>query len=180
MGPYTGLMAGKKVDSASEASPKPVGGWLEEDELLAWRAISLLLMQLPGRLEAQLQRDSGISFFEYIVMSAISMTPEREVRMSELAHLTNASPSRLSNVVKRLEQLGWIVRRTHECDGRSTVAVLTNSGMDLVRQAAPGHVDAVRANVIEPLSAAQLDALRTVGEHLYPRLSEFKSADPAC
>lgn len=119
-----------------------------------------------------MQRDSGISLFDYLVMSTISMSPEREMRMSDLAQLIDASPSRLSNVVKRLEQRGWVVRQSHTCDGRAIVAVLTDSGMDVVRSAAPGHVDAVRSFLIEPLTRAQQDVLSSIGERVGKRLNQ--------
>ena len=133
--------------------------WLSEEELAAWMAVASLLFQLPGALDRQLQRDSGLTLFEYFVLSGLSMSPERTLRMSELAVFANGSLSRLSNVAKRLEQRGWIERHPDPADGRYTVAVLTDAGWDVVVAAAPGHVDAVRRHVITPLTAAQLRAL---------------------
>ena len=84
--------------------------WLSEEEQRAWESIATLLFRLPGPLENQLQRDSGLTLFEYMVISYLSMMPEHTARMSELARLTNSSLSRLSNVVTRCESRGWITR----------------------------------------------------------------------
>ena len=83
--------------------------------------------------------------------------------MSDLATQSNASPSRVSNVVSRLEAQGWVTRHTDEQDRRSTVATLTAAGWDKVVAAAPGHVTAVRRLLIDRLTDAQLAALREVG-----------------
>ncbi|HEY4701039.1 MAG TPA: hypothetical protein VIH64_04070, partial [Streptosporangiaceae bacterium] len=85
---------------ASTGEPR----WLSGPEQDAWRAIAALMLQLPGPLDAQLQQDSGLTLFEYLVLSSLSMEPEHTARMSELARLSNGSLSRLSNVAKRLEQ----------------------------------------------------------------------------
>jgi DNA-binding MarR family transcriptional regulator len=92
--------------------------------------------------------------------------------MSELAEVANGSPSRLSNVAKRLEQRGWLTREPDPADGRYTVASLTDEGWQLVRDAAPGHVNAVRQLVIEPLTGAQLRTLRAIGRRLRAGLDQ--------
>jgi DNA-binding MarR family transcriptional regulator len=65
------------------------------------------MLRLPAALDTQLQRDAGISSFEYQVLSGLSVSPERTMRMSRLAALTEGSLSRLSQVVARLEKRGW-------------------------------------------------------------------------
>ncbi len=146
--------------------------WLDEQEAQAWQAVAALTIRLPGRLDAQMQCDSGITLFEYFVLSYLSMAPERQLRMSDLARMTNGSLSRLSNVVKRLESRGWMHRSPDPEDGRYTVATLTDSGMTLVERAAPGHVQAVRRFVIDPLTATQIKALTAAGRRIVAGLEE--------
>ncbi|GAB2460130.1 MarR family winged helix-turn-helix transcriptional regulator [Jatrophihabitans fulvus] len=138
--------------------------WLTGQEQDAWRAAASMMLQLPGPLDAQLQRDSGISLFEYFVLSSLSMAPDETVRMSELARLSNGSPSRLSNVAKRLEQKRWLRRTTDPRDRRVTVARLTPAGRRVVEAAAPGHVAAVRQFLIDRLTAVQVRTLAEIGE----------------
>lgn len=144
----------------------PATSWLTVEQQEAWKAVALLLLQLPTPLDAQLQRDSGITFFEYMVLSTLSMAPGRALRMSELAELANGSLSRLSNVAKRLEGRGWLVRTPDPDDGRYTVAHLTDSGWAVVRSAAPGHVATVRRLLIEPLTATEVSVLAGIGRRV--------------
>jgi DNA-binding MarR family transcriptional regulator len=144
----------------------PTGGWLTEEQQEAWKAVFGLASLLPGPLDAQLQRDSGLSLFEYSVLSSLSMTPGRSARMSALARRSSGSLTRLSNVVRKLEGRGLVRRSPDPADGRFTVAQLTHEGWDVVEAAAPGHVDAVRAHVLAPLDPEHLAALVDVAERL--------------
>jgi DNA-binding MarR family transcriptional regulator len=148
------------------ASGPPRGGWLSEEQQEAWKAVVGLASLLPGPLDAQLQRESGVSLFEYVVLSSLSMLPGRSTRMSSLAQLASGSLSRLSNVVRKLEQRGLVHRFPDPGDGRFTVAALTDAGWDVVEAAAPGHVEAVRTHVLSPLDAEQLRALVVIAERL--------------
>ena len=85
--------------------------WLDTEESQAWVALAGTLVRLPAALDAQLRRDAGISHFEYQVLALLSEAPDRTLRMSALATLAEGSLPRLSQVVARLEQRGW-VRRT--------------------------------------------------------------------
>ncbi|MFE7323890.1 MarR family winged helix-turn-helix transcriptional regulator [Streptomyces sp. NPDC057565] len=140
--------------------------WLDADEQQHWYAFAYVLTQLPAALEARMQRDAGISHFDYVVMSALSMAPERTLRMSEVAQYAGSTLSRLSNVVGRLEKRGWVRRRPDPSDGRSTLATLTDEGQDKVAAAAPGHVDAVRRLVFDPLTKAQQRQLGTASQRI--------------
>ena len=137
--------------------------WLSPEEQQAWIGVTAVMWLLPGPLDAQLQRDSGLNLFDYFVLSSLSMADGRQRRMSDLAAQSNASPSRVSNVVGRLESQGWVTRHTDERDRRSTVATLTEAGWEKVVAAAPGDVAAVRRLLIDRLTPAQLAALRDVG-----------------
>lgn len=144
----------------------PSGGWLTHSQQEAWKAVVGLASLLPGPLDAQLQRESGLSLFEYMVLSSLSMQPGRSARMSSLARLSSGSLSRLSNVVKRLQDRGLVYRAPDPDDGRFTVATLTDTGWDVVVAAAPGHVDAVRRHVLAPLDDDHLRVLVDIAERL--------------
>ena len=81
------------------------------------------------------------------------------MRMSSLADLANASLSRLSHLVKRLEERGLVRREADPADGRFTNAILTEKGFRTLAGAAPGHVAHVRSLVIDVLSPEQLRRL---------------------
>ena len=90
--------------------------------------------------------------------------------MSDLARRANQSQSRQSHTVARLEDRGWVRRERSTEDGRGIVAVLTDSGWDIVRSVAPGHVDAVRGAMFDPLTAEETQAFGAVLETIMERL----------
>ncbi|MFC3455623.1 MarR family winged helix-turn-helix transcriptional regulator [Amycolatopsis speibonae] len=155
---------------ATHATPDPDEAlWLTPAEKEAWTGLVSLVLLLPGRLESPLQHDAGLTLFEYLTLSHISDAPERRLRMSELAYLANGSLSRLSNVVKRFEQRGWVERTPDPDDGRYTLAVLTDSGYEVVVKAAPTHVRSVRELVLDPLSAEDQQDLARIAAKLRTR-----------
>jgi DNA-binding MarR family transcriptional regulator len=112
--------------------------WLSPDERVAWLSLVGVMVKLPAALDAQLQRDAGLSYIEYMVLAMLSEQPNRQLRMSELAATINSSLSRLSHVAKRLESQGFIVRLPDAADGRYTNAVLTDARLAAVVASAPG------------------------------------------
>jgi DNA-binding MarR family transcriptional regulator len=103
-------------------------------------------------------------------MARLSEDPEHTLRMSELALLTNASLSRLSHLVKRLESRGLVRREVDAADGRYTNAILTKAGYELLVASAPGHVARVRSLVVDALSSAELRQLHHAAERLLARM----------
>jgi DNA-binding MarR family transcriptional regulator len=136
--------------------------WLDAEERRSWIALTSTLFRLPAALDAQLRRDSGISHFEYLVLAMLSEAPGHTLRMSALAALTESSLPRLSQVVSRLEQRGWMHRTPDPADGRYTLAILDDEGWQKVTEAAPGHVEEVRRLVFDPLTKAQSRQLREI------------------
>jgi DNA-binding MarR family transcriptional regulator len=148
------------------AGPSPTGDaggvrWLGEDEQAAWRAFVRMLMLLPPVLESDL-RAAGLTNFEYMVLAALSEAPKRTLRLSRLAASANSSLSRLSHVVARLSARGWVERRSCLRDGRSTEAILTDTGGRKVSDSAPEHLRTVRRYVVDALTAEELRQLRTI------------------
>lgn len=150
--------------------------WLDEEEMRAWLGLASMLIRLPFALESQLQRDAGIGHFEYQVLASLSMSPERTMRMSELAEFADGSLSRLSHTVGRLEKRGWVRRFPDPGDGRFTLAALTDEGWEKVVATAPGHAETVRSLVIDPLTRAQIRQLTEIGR----RINHAVDPDGAC
>jgi DNA-binding MarR family transcriptional regulator len=144
--------------------------WLEPDELQTWMTLAALMFKLPGALDYQLQRDSGLTHFEYLVLAGLSESPDRRRRMSDLAGFANGSLSRLSHVVKRLEKRGFVERFPSPEDGRITVAAITDAGYGELVAAAPGHVATVRQYVIDALTPEQLGQLKTIGDQILQKV----------
>lgn len=160
------------ADTSRGVPDAPAPDWLAPDEQQQWYAFAYLLTQLPAALEAQMQRDSGISHFDYVVLSALSMAPERTLRMSEVARYTGSALTRLSNVVIRLEKRGWTRRHPDPSDGRATLVTLTGEGFAKVEAAAPGHLAAVRRWVFDPLTKAQRRQLGALSQRILDVLNQ--------
>ena len=133
--------------------------WLSKDEDFTWRAIWSLMTWLPVKLEAQLREDHGLSLSEYYALSQISEAPDRAIRLSELAEITNMTLSHLSRVISRMMKAGWVERVTDPEDGRYTLGKLTDAGWDKVTEMAPGHVEAVQQAIFDQLTDEQVQAL---------------------
>lgn len=140
----------------------PGSQWLDHDEQEAWIPLVPVLFLLPSALDAQLQADSGMTLYEYVVLSALSEVGKDGLRVTQLAEVTSAAPSRLSQVVQRLEQRELLVRRPDPGDGRATRVHLLPAGRKVLEAAAPGHVAAVRRLVFDQLTPAQVRQLRSI------------------
>jgi len=157
---------GSDRSAADEAEVK----WLTAQELDSWLAVVRLMTWLPWSIDQQLQRDSKLGMVEYQVLAMLSESPERTKRMSSLAEVTNASLSRLSRVVKRLEERGLVRRQPDPTDGRFTNAILTEDGFEALAEAAPGHLAHVRSLVIDVLSPERLRTLGRDADRILSRI----------
>jgi DNA-binding MarR family transcriptional regulator len=128
------------------------------------------MVWLPWSIDQQLQHDSNLRMVEYQVLAMLSDSPEHTMRMSSLAEVTNASLSRLSHLVKRLEVRGLVRREPDPSDGRFTKAILTDEGYRTLAKAAPGHVAHVRSTVLDALSFEQLRRTGRDAERIVARI----------
>lgn len=149
-------------------TPPPLTG----EDLETWSALATVLEWLPAVLDAQLQRDAGLTHFEYGVLYALASAPDRTLRMSVLAGYANSSLSRLSRAASRLETRGWVVRAPDPADGRYTLATLTEQGREALDAATPGHVATVHRLVLDPLTRAQARQLRGISQRVARAIRE--------
>src|ERR1700751_949269 len=140
--------------------------WLDAQEQRIWAQLTTMILRLQPVLSTQLQREFGMSQFEYLIMARLSETPTSTLRMSVLAAMTGSSLSRLSQAVGRLEKRGWTSRQPDELDSRFTLAVLTGAGLRQLQEAAPSHVAAVREFVFDRLTRPQTRQLGTICQRI--------------
>ena len=136
--------------------------WLSDEEQQVWRAFLGANKLVFEQLDRELQQGAGIPHAYYEILVRLSEAPERALRMSALADRSQSSRSRLSHAVSRLEENGWVVRRSCADDKRGQVAHLTDEGFAALAAAAPGHVEGVRAHVFDPLTPEQVKQLREI------------------
>lgn len=144
--------------------------WLSDDEQRSWVRFAAVLELLPAALDLQLTRDEHLTHFDYFTLAMLSETPGRTLRTSALAARTNATLPRLSRVLTRLEEAGFVARSPCPEDRRATNVTLTDAGWDKVVQAAPGHVEHVRSLVLDALTPAQIEQLGEISAALLTKL----------
>jgi DNA-binding MarR family transcriptional regulator len=152
--------------------------WLDDGEQRAWRSFLAANRLLMESLERQLQQDAGIPQSYYEILVRLSEVPGHTLRMSELAESSMSSRSRLSHAVARLEENGWVRRRECDTDRRGLMCELTEAGLAALRDAAPGHVAAVRAGLFDLLSPAQVTGLREICEAVADHFGGDRSWPP--
>ncbi len=133
--------------------------WLDEQEMAAWQSFLEASNRVARHLEHQLREDAGLSHPQYEILVRLGDAPDGEVRMSELAEALITSKSGLTYQVGQLEKRGLVRRRSCPTDVRGVFAALTGEGRALLTAAAPGHVAAVRAALLDPLDREELAVL---------------------
>ncbi|WP_413800946.1 MarR family winged helix-turn-helix transcriptional regulator [Streptomyces iranensis] len=136
--------------------------WLTEDEQRSWQAYVQANMLLEDHLDRQLQRDAGMPHVYYGLLVKLSWAPRHRMRMTELAEAAKITRSRLSHAVARMEKDGWVRREDCPDDKRGQNAVLTDKGLKVLQDTAPGHVTAVRTAIFDRLTPAQAEQFGTV------------------
>ncbi|MGW0883095.1 MarR family winged helix-turn-helix transcriptional regulator [Streptomyces sp. NPDC002671] len=124
-------------------------------------AMGLLLEAHDGLLARLAPTLGGLSALDFDVLVRLSRSPGRRLRLSDLAAQTSLSTSGVTRVVDRLQRRGEVRREARLDDRRSTYAVLTAEGADLLERILPGHLDAIEHWFTGRLTAEQLHALNT-------------------
>ncbi|WP_173923025.1 hypothetical protein [Agromyces sp. Marseille-P2726] len=80
-------------------------------ESRAWLSLVWTAELLPSALDLQLQAESGITHFEFLVLGTLQQAEGASLRMSDLASAVNATMPRLSRVVGKLAERDPLGRR---------------------------------------------------------------------
>lgn len=137
---------------------EPVHGWLNESQQHVWRSYLLARTRIDEYLDEAL-RSFGLSLAEYELLVRLSESPDHTIRMGELAASVGHSRSRLTHTIKRMENAGYVRRVSCASDGRGVQAVMTAEGYDLLKRAAPAHVDSVREVFVDAIAPRDYEAL---------------------
>ncbi len=147
--------------------------WLSESEMVAWRSYIVATMRLRQRLHRELSERHEVTLADYEVLVCLSLQPDDRMRMTELATLLGSTKSRLSHQMVRLEAEGLIRRTRDPGDKRGVVAEMTERGSELLKGAAPTHVEGVREHLIDLLSPQEQEVLGQAFGRVLEHLSEI-------
>ncbi|OEV03228.1 MarR family winged helix-turn-helix transcriptional regulator [Streptomyces oceani] len=133
--------------------------WLDEQEMAAWQGFLRSSHRVAHHLEQQLKEDAQLSHPQYELLVLLADASAGAIRMTELAEAAITSKSGLTYQVGQLEKRGLVRRRSCPTDVRGVLAELTEQGRQVLEKAAPGHVAAVRAVLIDHLDREELEVL---------------------
>lgn len=140
--------------------------WLTQQQQEHWRAWLAASMLLRDQLSKELHEEHGITSADYEILVALSESPDRQLRMRELADSTLVSRSRLSHQIDRMEKAGLVERQPCPDDRRGSFAVLTERGWQAIVTAAPDHVASVRRHMVDLLSPSEFAALGSASQKI--------------
>src|ERR1700741_2618800 len=95
-------------------------------------------------LNAQLVSDHGLTINDYDVMLLLARAPERQLRRIDLAESVLLPASGNPRLLDGRERAGYVTKAQCETDGGVTYAVLTDGGLDKLREAGETHVAGIR------------------------------------
>jgi DNA-binding MarR family transcriptional regulator len=154
--------------------------WLDPDQQRSWRSWIAANTLLTARLSRELQASHDLSMADYEILVRLSEADDDRLRMSVLAETTMSSRSRLTHQVDRLEKAGIVRREACPSDRRGQHAVLTETGWELLRMAAPTHVAGVRTHLVDVLTPEQFAMLGQISQLIVDALDrDAPGADPA-
>jgi len=110
-------------------------------------------------LSAALQAEHGLTVTEFEALLLLAKAPDGHLRRVDLAEGLALTASGVTRLLDGLEAAGLVAKATCERDARVTYAVLTDAGLERLRQASASHVGAVRALFEGRYSPAELETL---------------------
>jgi len=127
--------------------------------MTAWHTFLVAHARVIERLEAELQRELGLSLSWYDVLVQLHEAPGDRLRMTDLAGAVLLSKSGLTRLVDRMNADGLVERCPDPGDRRGTLVQLTPAGLERLRAAAPIHLRGVQQHFGEHLSAVEARGL---------------------
>jgi|SRR4051794_37351631 len=150
--------------------------WLDQGQQRAWRAYLVGTTLLMDRLDRDLRERHGLSLPEYEILVRLSESPGRRLRMALLADSVSHSRSRVTHTITRMSAAGLVTRETCLSDGRGVEAVLTDRGYEVLGEAAPAHVSAVRRWLVDLADPADFVAVGRVFDAVSDNLVDVNPA----
>lgn len=131
--------------------------WLTPQEMEAW----LAFIETTGDLMKAIERDLaefGLDRGDYQLLAMLSEAEDQQLRMCDLADRLRLTRSGLTRRMEGVLKKKLVTRIQSTEDGRVAFAQLTSKGFDLLKSAAPSHLESVRRLMIDLLSPAEIKA----------------------
>jgi MarR family 2-MHQ and catechol resistance regulon transcriptional repressor len=123
---------------------------------------------LSRELSASLVATHGLTINDYGCLLLLSRAGEQGMRRIDLANQLQLSPSGITRLLDRLEDQGFVGKGECKEDARVSYAILTEAGLERLKEAAPDHIEDIDRRLTAVLSEEEL---RTLND-LLTRVSE--------
>ena len=124
----------------------------------------LAFIETTGDLMKAIERDLaqyGLDRGDYQLLAILSESDDQQMRMCDLADRLRLTRSGLTRRMEGVLKKKLVSRIQSTEDGRVAFAQLTTKGFDLLKTAAPHHLESVRSLMIDLLSPAEIKAFAT-------------------
>jgi DNA-binding MarR family transcriptional regulator len=118
---------------------------------------------LTRELSASLVAKHGLTINDYGCLLLLSRAGEEGMRRIDLANELRLSPSGITRLLDRLEDQDLVGKGACKEDARVSYAILTEAGLNKLREASPGHIEDIERQLADVLDA---DEMRTLTELL--------------
>jgi DNA-binding MarR family transcriptional regulator len=153
---------------------------LTAGELAVWRVFLRVHASLTRQLEHDLLVEHDLPLASYDVLVQLAEAPQRRLRMTDLADRVLLSRSGLTRLVDRLTSDGLVQRQSCDSDARGTFTVITEAGLNRLRQAAPTHLRGIESYMTRRLEPAELGHLGLLLDRLLPEADREPPAGDGC
>ena len=136
------------------------------EALIVWTDLCEVVDQVRINLNRDLLHSAGLTLAENLALCQVAMSPERRLRMVDLAGRLVIAQSAVTKTVDRLEVRGLLRRDRDPADRRSVYATLTSDGEKVFGLAQVAYLESVQRHFASRLGADTLQVLRDLPEQV--------------
>lgn len=132
--------------------------WLSPAEMAAWRTY----IETTGDLMRAIEKDLapfGLDRGDYQLLAMLSEAPGQRLRLCDLADSLRLTRSGLTRRMEGVLKKKLVARVQSDEDGRVAYAHITPKGFDLLKTAAPKHLESVRRLMVDLLTPTEIKAV---------------------
>jgi DNA-binding MarR family transcriptional regulator len=127
---------------------------MDDETLGTWRAFLNAHAHITRRISRDLAAAGLPDLSWYDLLWAIYSSPDRRLRVNEIAKEVVLSPTAMSRFVARVEEAGYVRREVDPRDRRAFQIAITDEGVDLLRRMWPVYEAGIEAHFAAHLKNA--------------------------
>jgi DNA-binding MarR family transcriptional regulator len=136
-----------------------VGGLDDDVGLQAWRALLLAHNAAVRAIEKEVERSGKVPLTWYDVLLELNAAGGQGLRMHELADRVVLSRTRVSRLVDDMARSDLVHKRPDATDKRMVWAVITDNGLEALRDTAPVYFHGIQRYFAKHLTEDEAKAI---------------------